>query len=282
MRNFYKQAGVTLLEVMLVLAIGAMLLVLGLQQYSQWNKASYVQQLTFNVNNLFQAMATYYKANCADSYDVSGNSVSGSGALSPTSITYPPSTSQAVTVSTLKTKGYLTQWQPLNQLVNQSGSPYVLQFNPILTNRQIYACWNYGTPPSTPTCTTPQPIPTATTTPYPSNVVTWQLQVAVQILDTAHVSIYKAQLLADCISTTYNAGIVTPCSSSSPTTCSGSSCYLVWERMPSFVLSNASFTPTQWQSYPAQKEFQMQYTHDSNYEFNNVNVANTVYYLCGG
>jgi hypothetical protein len=129
--------------------------------------------------------------------------------------------------------------------------------------------------------------------------VTWQLQVAVQILDTAHASTYQAQLLADCISTTVNGSGATAtvgtCSSSSPTTCSsGHSCYLVWERMPSFVLTNANFISTQWQSYPAQKEFQMQYTHDSNYEFNNYSNPNyefinptptsgsPVYYLCGG
>lgn len=269
----------TLLEVMLVLAIGGSILILSLKQYFQWSEQSSAQQLQYNVDSLFQAMAYYYKSNCADSYDGSGMPVASSGALSPTSITYPPTTSVTVTMTALQSDGLLPNWQPLNPLVNASGgtsSPaYVLQFNPMTMNRNVYACWNFGTTVPGRVCTTPQQIPTSASTPYPADVVLWRIQIAVLIQDTTNIEVYKNQLLADCISSTGTNGTVTPCATST-----GTGDYLVWERLPSFA--SPTMANTSSQSIQNLKTFNLQYSHDQMYEFNNVTDASSQWYLCGG
>lgn len=279
-----KQLGMTLLEIMLVLAVGAMFIIIGLQQYSQWSEQSSADQLKYNVDSLFQAMAYFYKANCADSYDQNGNPVAKSGALSPSSfaaasLAFPPTNPFPVTVSTLETNGYLKQWQPVNPLVNTSSTaiPYIVQFNPITENYNVYACWNFnpGMTTSHQKCTIPQPIPTSASAPYGANVVLWSIQVAVLIQDTANINTYKNQLIADCISTTSGNTII-PCGQ----TGSGTGAYLVWTRMPSFA--NPTIATSANQAAQNLKAFQLQYTHDPMYELNNVTYAGQQYYLCGG
>lgn len=273
-----KQLGMTLLEVMLVLAVGAGLIALSIQQYAQWSEASQIEQLRGNIDGLFQAMAYYYKANCNDSTDGSGNPVANTGALSASSLAstnpYPPTASEPVLVSTLQSSGYLTHWQPFNPLVG-SASSYVVQFNPVTSNRQVYACWNFGT--TGPTCTVPQVTPTSASAPYPANAVTWRIQVSLLMANTALANVYKAQLAADCTSGPGTvAGTIAPCAAG----VAGN--YLVWERSPSFVSSNVNFKSTEWQSDPILREFQLQYTNDPMYEFYNINYAGTEYFVCGG
>jgi prepilin-type N-terminal cleavage/methylation domain-containing protein len=72
-------SGVTLLEVMLVIAIAGSILAMGISQYQSMQRDSNVRQVQANVDTLFNAMAYWYKANCGRAA-VGGNT---SGYLSP-------------------------------------------------------------------------------------------------------------------------------------------------------------------------------------------------------
>lgn len=201
MQNSQKQKGVTLLEILLVLAIASSLLLLGVRQYTQYKRDQYPDDLKLKISQLFQAAANYYKANCE------------SGSLS----------SASLGVSDLK--DFLpAQWSSVNPLV--SPDQYVIQFNESTVDvRFIYACYNGA-------CSDPEPISSTT-----KNNTSYQLQVAVKLADSSMASMlsYKALLGADCISD-LNGKQVTPCGA----TTAGTGPYLVWTRSPSLAMFNSN------------------------------------------
>ncbi|MHB1946679.1 MAG: prepilin-type N-terminal cleavage/methylation domain-containing protein [Gammaproteobacteria bacterium] len=246
------QLGVTLLEILLALAIGAAVILMGIQQYRQYQTQQSLAQLQFNVDQLFQGLSFYYVNYCSS--------------LSTSSTTYP------LNVHTdLEVPGYLsTHWQSYNPLINNTDTAnnYIVQFN-ISTgtppNRYENACWNFTGKASDLTCTTPQ----ATQ----ASVYLWRAQVAIEFPSTANMTALKNLLVADCISD-LSGSAVTPCDSSPPAT----GHYLVWERLPSFATSSSS--SGLWTSIPVLQEFNLQYTHDQMYEFQNSTYSSSQNYMC--
>lgn len=167
--------GATLLEMLLVTAIGVSLLVVGMRQYQTFKLDVDIQQLQSNVNVLFQAMARYYTAQCYG------------GALDP-NYSPTPSNPFPISISALTTAGYLMENLPVSPLA----STYVLQFNQSTTTRMqnLSPSGSMGM----------------------GTIVIWRAQVAVQLNNTANTAAYKNYLGADCVSSPLGS-IVTPCAS---------------------------------------------------------------------
>lgn len=267
------QLGVTLLEVLLALAIGAAVILMGIKQYQQYQTQQYIAQLQFNIDELFQGMGLYYQANCTS--------------LNPSTTNVP------IDISTgLQTPGYLrTQWQPFNPLINNTSTAnYVVQLNvsgTTPTKRYASACWNFTGQQSGLDCS---PTPTVTQSP----VYIWRTQVAVEFPSSANMEAYQSIFGADCISD-ISGSVVTPCESSPPSTTGH---YLVWERLPSFATTTSS--SGLWPSMQVLHEFNLQYNHDQMYELQNPSYVSSYYtavnntpadappinasqnYMCGG
>lgn len=288
---FQKGKGATLLEVMLVLAISGTMIMVGIKMYRSYQMTAQIQQLQYNVDQLFQALGHYYQANCATG-DFSPNPPNFLSPYSSSSsgITYPPATTAYYPVSissVLLAKGYLDNWYPSNVFVDPSGSDsgYIVQLNPkTMTDIPVNACVVLTTGiacvPS-PAVTYP---PQSTIPASQAEIVYWELQVAVKINNSSDIQAYLPALGADCISgQTENSSPVTvdPCPSTN-----ANKEYIVWMRAPSFatIQKNSSFSTMM----PLLKRFNLQYTHDPNYEFNMGYSSTTtpaqapVYYQCGG
>ena len=132
-----RHQGVTLIEVMLVLVIGAVILLLSLDQYFVFRRDADVQQLKYNVDTLFQALSEYVQANCANT-----------NPNNPTISNSPlnPRTTQGtaiLSVSQLITAGYLKQSLPQSPLINYAnsadGSGYYVQLNEIGSSTRTVA-----------------------------------------------------------------------------------------------------------------------------------------------
>lgn len=61
-----SQAGISLLEILLVLTVAALIFILGIRQYSQYVWSRDVVQIQQSVTQLLQAVNVYYYANCAN------------------------------------------------------------------------------------------------------------------------------------------------------------------------------------------------------------------------
>ncbi len=279
-----KQIGVTILEVMLVLAIASSFIIITIRMYEQYRLQVSQAQLLGNVDQLFQAMTHYYQANCRRQLDISGNIVSA-GALDPLVAGSGP---VVLSINShLLSTGFLNSWQPDNVLVDNTPAEkgYYVQFNQAPTGTMnVYACTGSGDPPS---CTS-NPQTTAlngigTPTPGTSAVTVWRMQVAVKLRDPTKQTQYMLQMGASCVSTAGSSnGPVTMCENSP-----GQNGYLVWERAATFVSGNTSDL---WLSEPQVKQFNMQYTNDSMQLLNGsaqtwtsttAQNQNTQNYLCG-
>jgi type II secretory pathway pseudopilin PulG len=283
----YQQQGATLLEVLLGMAIAGAILVLGIRLTQSLQNTQQLEQLRYNIDQLFQAASNYYKANCA-----SGDfSPTPPDVLSPyprstsTGISYPPALTsyfRIPVVGKLIGDGYLTNWSPANPMVDNTGgeSGYIVQLNPIVLNTiSANACEvvrkGIRCVKTTPTST----IPTNQAT-----IVTWTIQVAVKVKPASKARAYAAVLGADCVSGESVGSVPTTvdaCPSANP-----AANYLVWKRTPSATtLKNASVLNA---TLPQLQQFNLQYTHDVNYELNSGYSTTTspsqapVYYLCGG
>lgn len=263
---FNKQVGMTLLEIMLVLAIGATIIALGLQQYQRYKMDADVERVKANVEMLFQGLANYYKANCRNG---NLNPTDSSNPLSKDP--YPIVTSSA---NLLTTNNFLPagRWPPIpNGLVDATSGAYgyIAQFSWISTSRQpsgqIHTDW------ATTTTTVAMSVNTG-------EVRVLQAQVAVKLPTSlvANANAYRAMLGADCVSSA-SGTTVTPCPTGSLST-TGS--YLVWERMPS--MASPDTASPYWLTMPRIKEFNSLYTNDEMYGASNSTFEATNYYLCGG
>lgn len=260
-----KQRGITLLEMMLVLAIGSVFFIVSMRLYTQYAQQTNQYKLLANVNQLFQAMEKYYQSNCRQRYDINGTAVSD-GKLDPAVTSANP---VVLSIPTdLVNTGFLTSWHPNNLLVDNTPTEqgYYVQFNRMTPDQtmSVFACTGTGDPP---TCTT-NPQTTAldgtassTGTPGTSNVVVWRLQVAVKLAepafsDAALQTAYQKQMNAVCVSK--SSGTTGPVTMCEATPTAGG--YLVWERAATFI---SDTTSNLWISKPITKQFNMQYTNDS-------------------
>jgi prepilin-type N-terminal cleavage/methylation domain-containing protein len=265
---FYAgQLGMTLLEVMLVIAIAASLLLVGMQTYFQFSLQGELTKVNFNVNVLFQAMRNYYYANCAANRDyATGNQIDNTtGLMDPSVNTLSGSNLVLDITNDLVNRGFLTNWHPG---LSPIATNYVVQFN--LYNyatfhpqnvRNVWFCYAG-------TCY-------ASSTVATNNIYLWSIQVAVKV-DSTKASQYKNMLGADCVSSLVG-GIVSPCSGAHTAVD-----YVVFERLPSYASSRAN-SPL-WLSDPMLKQFKQQYTNDDDYAVTTNAASFTGYqnYLCGG
>lgn len=182
-----KQAGVSLLEIMLVLAIGGSLLVLGFRQYQVYKMDSDLRRVLYNVDELAVAASLYYYANCGDQRDPSSGIMPGR--LSPRHAP-PPNVNFSLNInSDLVSLGYLKANAILqNPLVNNTapGGGYSVQLNQMSSIRTVTTC-------STPGCT-PQPVQIGT-------AIDWKIQIGVTFNNATVASMAQAYLQASCLST---------------------------------------------------------------------------------
>lgn len=241
----------TLIEVMLVIGIGASLLILGIRQYQVYRQDADVQQLKYNIDMIFQGLANFYYANCG--WGVTGATHSPGapptpGLLSPTH-SPPPKNPYPIQIrQDLVQTGFLNAPLPLSPLIDGSNpsnpyAGYIAQFNRYDTSRA-----------------TPAAIGT---------VVMWQAQVAIKLKNERLAEQYKLLLQADCRATTPSALCRPTLPSPGP--------YLIWARMPAFA------TPTSESTYSftnqVNKEFTEMYT---TYSISNLtNHSKQQYFLCG-
>jgi hypothetical protein len=288
-----KIVGITLLEVMLVLAIGASLLLLGVQQYKQFARQASFSEVKKNVDLLFEGLGRYYQANCRSLSDSAvmiprgktvttlqgdlapGGSINGTVVDFKTSnVVYPINIQNA-----LITPKYLpANWPTYVPTVDANS--YAASFVFMLTTKSAYACWNLKQTQGGLVCNTdpffpgdpdvgPQEI-------QPNQVAFWLVQVSVRVQDDADGS----KTLAFLGPTGAN------CASSVPDHCDGSETpqYLIWQQLP--TRSGARIGSDLWPSQVQEVLFNQQYTHDVMYEMTTPNYAPAdsgidTNYLCG-
>jgi type II secretory pathway pseudopilin PulG len=237
--------GYSLLEIMLVLLVFASITLYGTIAYNSMSKLVAAHSLSSNVDLLLRRLAGYYRANCQTSSfaTVSG----GTASIVPVSLT------------DLLDSGYNL---PSNVLVNTTNS-FVAQFNPIISNTPITVNACVIVTPGQKCSAAGGTITTST-----AQVLSWIPQVAVNIADS-HIATDLLLTGADCISSaTTVAGVTTvnPCS----VICTNACTYLVWSRIPAAAnLGDPSMFSA---SLPLVKQFNMQYTQDSYYQYNNSNT----------
>ncbi len=314
MKTVQKNAGVTLLEMLLVFAIASSLFLASYQWYNQYRIQAAQAQLLANVDQLFLAMQQYYRANCRQGISYVTGVKSSAGALDP--VTTNGNLTVTLKIKKLETPGYLitSSWHPTNFLVDNTPTDkgYYLQFNAgSFQTTNAFACTdnNYNGTTSIPRGATPSACNTNNTTPLnasfitpttqttpptpppkvqvgPGQVITWRLQVAVKLASNYASQKEQATLLqqlgAECISQAGSSAGPVPACETTPSTNPGG--YLVWERSATFISNN---TTNYWITQPMIKQFNMQYTNDSmqllnepNYQkFSNGDTSQ--YYLCG-
>lgn len=284
------ELGITLLETLLVLSVGAALVTMGLRFYKQWTNYIDTQNLVANVDQLFTAMQNYYQANCRYQLDSLGNPVS-LGTLDPSSPNYT-GTPFVLTINDggsgtaqktdLYTLGFLSSrsWHPTNPIVDSSPTDkgYFIQFNRQTdTHPSVYACPGNTTGPTTCTASTATQLTSTNSPPLNATIVFWTSQVAVKVRDTAKSAVLRAELNADCGTTSST----DTCSSGSASAAADNSTYLVWER-PAIMITESLTSPL-WVSSPLTKQFNMQYTNDGMSALSDVKSTRPIQnYLCGG
>lgn len=241
-------AGVTLLEILLVLAISVAILLASIRQYQLFAFDKDVQQVQYNVNTLFQSLSGYYQANCT---------------TQNTDTKLPIDIQQD-----LIDNRFLTTVLPLNPLVYFSKASwmtgYVTQFN--IKTATKYYCFGGS-------CDTSRPIGT---------IVTWIAQVAIKLptdvaKDKGAATAYLGVLGGDCLSDLEGA-VVAPCEENSTGTA-----YVVWERLPSDASPETQ--TDYWVTNPTVNQFNNMYnTYPIEYLLQNKGEMpqNTQqYYYCG-
>ncbi len=290
--QFQNQHGITLLEMILVLAIAASLMTLGVRVYNQFQFQANEQKIMGNVNQLFLALEGFYFANCRQALDVNSNPQSP-GRLDPAVIDGSGIKENIILdVNTdIITPQFIpaANWQPNNPLLDNtpSNQGYNIQFNRVLVNNSdpsmsVYACTG-ATPPAYCDATNGAVLSATDNPPSAqSHAVTWVVQVAVKLSDnltSAQWVQIQNDLSATCISSASGSGVA------ACTTSPSAGGYLVWTRTPSYFSQHIS--SDYWTATPYVKEFNMQYTNDGMATLSGVtnetqNWYNPLNYLCGG
>lgn len=264
MTSVTKQYGITLLELLLVLAIAATVTVLGFRFYQSLALNANIEQVKSSVELLFSGVANYYQSVCKNNTILPGTST----------------TPKVINISTDMT-GFIDPALINNPLIDQTSTPtsmkgYYIQLNPITNSMRTYACWNFGSSTTSVTCSNnPQPSAPSPQVIPSKQAIIWKAQVAVKLANTLNADTYKNLMGADCTSTIAAGGGVAPCSANTPGQ------YLVWERLPS--LASPQTNAGSWGYKPVLKQFNLQYTHDQMLELSGSTAAGgDQYYQCGG
>jgi type II secretory pathway pseudopilin PulG len=284
-----RYEGITLIEMLLAFAIGAMILLFSMQQYGYLKNEASAEGLKSNLDSLFAAATNYYQANCG----LTGN-------LSPTT-----STPVIVDYGTdFINNGYMSSQIPKrNALVNSNamGAGYVVQFN------------RYVTPCTALVCANPEAACTLTTTATMGFIVIWKILIGVQLVDLNTVSAYKNILGANCLTTMKSTGSMVPCTqatdfektcktlratpagdpdyASNQSTADASGCLaknstsystiIAFERQPSFSSMNMNaYSAGAWLATPVTLQFTQQLITSAPTDL--MSTPSSQFYYCGG
>lgn len=262
-KGLNQQRGVTILEIILVLAISSSILLLSVKQYQSYKLDSDVNQVLYNVDQIFQAASYYYQANCRNQVSsTTGAPIAGSGLLDPAN---SPTNPTVVTAADLLKNQFLREALPINPIVfydptSEIMKSYVVQFNLVSPPPQkVISLSNGGTA-------------------NVGAIYVWKIQVAVRLRNPATAVQYLSLLRGNCLSN-QTGSMVTPCPST-PTTPGATDTYVVFERLPSLPSTegNSGLNATN----VAVKQFNQQYTtYPILYLTSGVTPVTPQNYLCG-
>lgn len=262
-KGFNQQQGVTILEIILVLAISSSILLLSIRQYQSYKIDSDVNQVLYNVDQLFQAASYYYQANCRNQVNsTTGMVIPGSGLLDPSN---NPTNPTVVTAFNLLQNRFLREALPISPIVffdptSELMKSYVVQFN--LVSPQAQRVINLS----------------AGGTANAGAIYVWKIQVAVRLRNPATATQYLNLLRGNCLSN-QTGSMVTPCPST-PSAPGATDTYVVFERLPSLSSTegNSGLNATN----VAVKQFNQQYTtYPILYLTSGVTPLTPQNYLCG-
>lgn len=234
-----RNAGYTLLEIILVLTISGSAFIVGMRMYYTFKADNDARQVNANVDAIFNALSGYYRTNCYGNTQPNGTFVPGT--LNPSAVP-PPGALKSINIQVdLVTPGYFRGVLVQTPIVNASGSGlngYVAQFNRLIYNQT--------------TCTQGTGMANCTATTVTAQIISWQAQVAVQMNNTATARQMLGVLGADCLSSQAGATVL-PCNLSG-----NNGTFVVWER----TVANASKQggSTYWGTLPTVKQFTQMYT----------------------
>ena len=251
-----KVLGMTMLETLLVMAVGVSLIVLGVRLYTVYKRDTNLLELESNIDTLFSAAVGYYHAQCKRG-----------GLLDPAIAT---GSVKAINITTdLITPGYLTTPFPRpNALVDSSGpgGGYIVQFNKFLIPRTTLTCSN------PPTCS-------STTSTQIGTYVIWRIQVSVLMRNTSAGQLANARsfLGGQCLSSASGSPATVALCTTNPT---GN--YVVLDRLPSAAIHPDAGSPL-WLSMPAISQFKQLYTTDPMSSLTSTNHSPEYqYFYCNG
>lgn len=234
-----REQGVTLLEVILVLTIGASLIAVGVRQYQQYKFSSDAAQVKTNVDRLFQAASYFYQVQCRANRK---NVPSDDYTLAPT-VALDSLTPVAINIKTdLIDTGYLADAIPYNPMVDSSPTTaydgYRVQFVPSTQPRDV--------------CTDAT---TATTDPYSldcasntmiGTIVNWQIQVSAALEKPADATIIANITAADCLSSSTGTDSVVDCANAGDyaTVCEGATATMgtALPGSPEYIAAQTAFS----------------------------------------
>lgn len=241
LKRSQQERGFTLLETMLVAGIAAAVVALSIQQYQSYKRDSNVQQVLYNVDQLFQAASYYYQANCRNQVNSStGVPIAGTGALDPSN---NPVTPTFIDPNALLAQNYLSQAVNTNPIVyfNATSSlmkSYIVQFNLMTPSQQRLIPLSGGG------------------TANGGTIYVWKIQIAVRMKTAATAKQYLQLLGGNCLSHLVGS-IVTPCPAV-PVAPGANDDYVVFERLPSLPSTNANSGMNATNA--TVKQFNQQYT----------------------
>lgn len=224
--QFQKQLGLSLIELSLVLVIASAIMFMSVNQYYSYQRDSERQTVLYNVDILSQAAANYYWANCNQQFNPALNSYVP-GTLNPANAFAPADGASLVLniANDLIQPGYMPSQASLhpNSIVNSAGggNGYVVQLNRKDIQKTMTVCADAS-------CST-------TTSQATGTLVTWQIQISVQLRDPTKAQVYKDALAADCVSQAGAGGSVTPCANAP----NGANSYVVFLRAPALPVPSS-------------------------------------------
>lgn len=225
----HNEHGFSILEVLLVLAIAAMIIVMGIRAFSNMSRDNELNKVKYNVDTIFQSMLGFYHANCYGTTTTS-NQYSPGDTVTPGRLNPNYSGFQSPTVINLQTDlidtGYLTESitkvSVVDQALNTSGV-YLPQFNMQQTTRKASVCNEYNSDGSCKDSTNNN-----------ATIISWRFQVAVKLnpaiaANQVLAQTYASFLGAACLA---NAGDL-PAACQTPGMGAGN--YMVFQRPPAFA-----------------------------------------------
>jgi len=254
-----KQNGFTLLEILSMMVIGMMILFFSVKQYQSYRIDADFQQFHYDIDNLFQAMARFHRANCQGSFTSTTppTPIGGRLFIAAANQRTPPFPPFPISINNdLIAGGFLSNAPAINHVIADS---FIVQFNEYTQPRMI--CTNASN------CAANQR--------QVGTIVNWKIQVAAHMRDPTRTNLYRRILNADCISRVAGA-IVTPCAAAP----AAGGDYLVFERLASFASPKA--TSGLEPMSPALQQFQQFYTTNPITNLtSNPNSSQNQYYSCG-